>query len=175
MKICVSLTDETTEAVIERMEELAGIADLFEIRADLVLDLDLLTILRGDAKPLLLTCRSVSEGGRWPDDDPRRRLTLLEASSAASTTWTSSTAAAYLDVRWRRRPRARRLLPRPRAARPRTSTRSTRDGRPGRRHREDRGHARARSPTWGGCWPSRDARPEPAAPRWSPSPWARWA
>jgi len=77
-KICVSLTEETTAGVVERMEELAGIADLFEIRADLILDLDLLTILRAKTRPLMLTCRAVSEGGRLADDDPRRRLTLLE-------------------------------------------------------------------------------------------------
>jgi 3-dehydroquinate dehydratase/shikimate dehydrogenase len=77
-QICVSLTDETTTAVIDRMADLASAADLFEIRADLVLDLDLLTILRAKTRPLILTCRAASEGGRWPDDDPRRRLALLE-------------------------------------------------------------------------------------------------
>src|SRR5687767_3376688 len=60
------------------MEALAALADLFEVRADLVLDLDLLTILRARVKPLMLTCRAESEGGRWADDDPRRPLTLLE-------------------------------------------------------------------------------------------------
>ncbi len=78
MRICVSLTEETTDGVIERMHALAGVADLFEVRADLVLDLDLLAILRARVKPLMLTCRAESEGGRWADDDPRRRLTLLE-------------------------------------------------------------------------------------------------
>jgi 3-dehydroquinate dehydratase / shikimate dehydrogenase len=77
-QICVSLTDETTTAVIDRMADLASSADLFEIRADLILDLDLLTILRAKTRPLILTCRAASEGGRWPDADPRRRLTLLE-------------------------------------------------------------------------------------------------
>jgi 3-dehydroquinate dehydratase/shikimate dehydrogenase len=78
-QICVSLTEETTAGVVEQMEQLAGIADLFEVRADMVLDLDLLTILRARTRPIMLTCRSASEGGRLADDDPRRRLTLLEA------------------------------------------------------------------------------------------------
>ena len=43
-----------------------------------MLDLDLLAILRARVKPLMLTCRAESEGGRWADDDPRRRLALLE-------------------------------------------------------------------------------------------------
>ncbi len=78
MRICVSLTDDTTAGVIARMEALAGVADIFEIRGDLVADLDLLAILRARTKPLMLTCRAESEGGRWPDDDPRRRRALLE-------------------------------------------------------------------------------------------------
>jgi len=76
--LCVALTEETTGALIERMAALAGLADLFEIRADRVLDLDLLALLRARTRPLILTCRCVSQGGSWPDDDPRRRLTLLE-------------------------------------------------------------------------------------------------
>lgn len=78
-QICVSLTEETTAQVVERMQELSGIADLFEIRGDLLLDLDLLAILRGKTQPLLFTALSVSDGGRWSDEDPRRRRVLLEA------------------------------------------------------------------------------------------------
>ena len=78
-QICVTLTEETTSRVIERMQQLSGMADLFEIRGDLVLDLDLLAILRAKTEPLLFAARSVSEGGRWDDADPRRRMVLLEA------------------------------------------------------------------------------------------------
>jgi len=78
-QICVSLTEETTEAVIDRMVDLAPVADLFEIRGDMVLDLDLLTILRARTRPVLFTCRSAREGGAWKDTDTRRRMTLLEA------------------------------------------------------------------------------------------------
>jgi 3-dehydroquinate dehydratase/shikimate dehydrogenase len=75
----VSLTEETMAGLMDRMEELAPVADLFEVRADLVLDLDLLTLMRVRSKPLLLTCLPMAEGGRWQDDDPQRRLMLLEA------------------------------------------------------------------------------------------------
>jgi 3-dehydroquinate dehydratase/shikimate dehydrogenase len=77
-QICVALVEETTAGMVARMEELAPVADLFEIRADRVIDLDLLTILRARTRPLILTCRAASEGGAWDDGDPRRRLTLLE-------------------------------------------------------------------------------------------------
>jgi 3-dehydroquinate dehydratase/shikimate dehydrogenase len=77
-QICVCLTDETTADIVRRMSELSGIADIFEVRADYVFDLDLLTILRSKKRPLMLTCRSLSEGGRWDESDPRRRMVLLE-------------------------------------------------------------------------------------------------
>ena len=78
-QICVTLTEETTAGAIDRMVDLESVADLFEIRGDLILDLDLLTILRAKTKPLLFACRPESDGGRMPDGDPRRRLNLLEA------------------------------------------------------------------------------------------------
>lgn len=78
-QICISLTEETTEGVVQRLGELAGVADLFEVRGDLVVDLDLLTILRARTKPLLFACRSPAEGGFWSDSETRRRMNLLEA------------------------------------------------------------------------------------------------
>ena len=40
------------------MSDLSALADMFEIRGDLVSDLDLLTILRVRTKPLIFTARS---------------------------------------------------------------------------------------------------------------------
>ena len=79
LKICVSITEETTDGVIERMQALDPVAGMFEVRADLVFDLDLLAILRARTKPILVTCRAESEGGKWPDEDGKRRMALLEA------------------------------------------------------------------------------------------------
>ncbi len=78
-QICVSLGQETTRQVIERMGELAPLADLFEVRGDRIADLDLLSILRAKTTPLIFACRSVEQGGHydWPAD--RRRQLLLEA------------------------------------------------------------------------------------------------
>ena len=63
--ICVSLTETTTEAMLARMAELGPWADLFEVRADFAPDLDLQALVNARPKPLLLTCRPQSEGGRW--------------------------------------------------------------------------------------------------------------
>jgi 3-dehydroquinate dehydratase/shikimate dehydrogenase len=82
--ICVSLTEATTEATLGRMAELAPLADLFEVRADFIRDLDLPALLRERPRPLLFTCRPESEGGRWPDADAEgRRRRLREAAESA--------------------------------------------------------------------------------------------
>jgi len=78
-QICVSLREGTTRGVIDRMASLAGLADLFEVRGDLVSDLDLLEILRARTRPLVFACRPVTEGGHWDDSESRRRMILLEA------------------------------------------------------------------------------------------------
>jgi len=74
VKICITITDDTTAAVVARMLELAPVADLFEVRADFVPDLDLAALARARAKPILLTCRSQAEGGRSTDAAARREL-----------------------------------------------------------------------------------------------------
>jgi 3-dehydroquinate dehydratase / shikimate dehydrogenase len=75
--ICVSLTEPTTAGLIDRMVDLAGVADLFEIRGDMVRDLDLVTLMRAQTHPLLFTCLPRSEGGQWDDRDPAGRHSLL--------------------------------------------------------------------------------------------------
>jgi 3-dehydroquinate dehydratase/shikimate dehydrogenase len=75
--IAVSLTEETTGALAARMAALSTQADLFEVRADFVRDLDLPTLRRAATVPLLITCRPEGEGGRWPDADPLGRRALL--------------------------------------------------------------------------------------------------
>ena len=57
MKVCVARAEATTAAVAARMAELAPWADLFEVRADYVSDLDLGALLRARTRPILFTCR----------------------------------------------------------------------------------------------------------------------
>jgi 3-dehydroquinate dehydratase/shikimate dehydrogenase len=79
IQICVTLTEPSVVALIDRMADLAGRADMFEIRGDYLEQLDLLTILRARTEPLLFTCRSQEQGGRWRGEESRRRMILLEA------------------------------------------------------------------------------------------------
>jgi len=76
-QICVSLTEDSTTALIDRMVDLDGVADLFEVRGDLAPELDLLTLMRAKAKPMLFACHPESEGGRWKDKDVESRRQLL--------------------------------------------------------------------------------------------------
>jgi 3-dehydroquinate dehydratase/shikimate dehydrogenase len=75
--ICVTLGDGDTAAALARMEELAPYAGLFEVRADLLPAVDLAALRARSPRPLLLTCRASSQGGRRDDADPARRDTLL--------------------------------------------------------------------------------------------------
>ena len=77
--LCISLTERLTVDLIDRMADLSGVADIFEIRGDLVTDIDLLTIRRAATKPLIFTARAASEGGKMKDDDPKRHALLHEA------------------------------------------------------------------------------------------------
>jgi len=78
-RICVSLLEPSTEDLLARMQELAGVADLFEIRADQTADLDLARLLQARRRPLLFTCRPPVLGGRFPGDEARRRALLVQA------------------------------------------------------------------------------------------------
>jgi 3-dehydroquinate dehydratase/shikimate dehydrogenase len=76
-RICVTLTEGHTDGALRRMEELAPLADLFEVRADLMAAADLRALREGAPRPLVLTCRAASQGGQMPDGDPARRATLV--------------------------------------------------------------------------------------------------
>ncbi|MEO8500661.1 MAG: shikimate dehydrogenase [Vicinamibacteria bacterium] len=77
--LCITLTERHNVDLIDRMADLSGLADMFEIRGDLVSDLDLLTIRKARSKPLIFTARAESEGGKMKDDDPKRRAMIHEA------------------------------------------------------------------------------------------------
>ena len=76
-RICVTLTEPDTEGALRRMAERADVADLFEVRADLMTSVDLKALREGAPRPLVLTCRAASQGGQMPDGDPARRETLV--------------------------------------------------------------------------------------------------
>ena len=76
-RICVTLTEADTEGALRRMAELAPVADLFEVRADLMASVDLAALRERAPRPLVLTCRAASQGGQMADGDPARKATLV--------------------------------------------------------------------------------------------------
>lgn len=77
--LCISLTEPSNVDIVDRMTDLADLADVFEIRGDLVQEVDLLTLLRAKTRKLIFTARAASEGGGMADDDPRRHSLLHQA------------------------------------------------------------------------------------------------
>lgn len=77
--ICVTLTETTPAAAIDRMVDLHDLADLFEIRADAMVEHDLLTLLRARHRPLVFTCRAKEQGGLRELEPAQRRRLLMEA------------------------------------------------------------------------------------------------
>jgi 3-dehydroquinate dehydratase/shikimate dehydrogenase len=67
-------------------------ADLVELRLDGVRDLDVRGALEGRTRPVIATCRSASEGGRF-DGSEEERLAFLEQAA--------SLGAEYVDVEWK--------------------------------------------------------------------------
>ncbi len=69
----------TTAPDEDRLRELAGLADLLEIRGDLVADLDPHWLREHFSGRLLYTYRSVEEGGRGADGGEERHARLIAA------------------------------------------------------------------------------------------------
>ena len=166
-KIAVSLTEETTEGVVSRMADLRDVADLFEVRADFVRDLDLGALLRARTKPILFTCRPESEGGRWPDRDHAARRRLLSRGGRARRRPRGRGGPVGLRGRDRVEggARARPLVARPRGHAGGPRRRPGADGGPSPRRRQDRGDrplgGRPRPADGFRASPRRGARPAP--------------
>jgi len=64
MKIAISIAADDTAGVVEKMTRAADLAEVFEIRLDLMASFDLQQIVRLAPKPVIVTYRSRKEGGR---------------------------------------------------------------------------------------------------------------
>jgi 3-dehydroquinate dehydratase/shikimate dehydrogenase len=80
--IAVALNEPTTEAMCSALQVAAHIADVVELRIDLLEEperADLPRLLADRPCPVIVTCRAVREGGRWPGSEERRLDVLREA------------------------------------------------------------------------------------------------
>jgi 3-dehydroquinate dehydratase type I len=62
--ICIPIVARNTEQALEKMGRAATMADMLEIRLDLMETFDLQEILQASRKPVLVTYRSEREGGK---------------------------------------------------------------------------------------------------------------
>jgi 3-dehydroquinate dehydratase/shikimate dehydrogenase len=83
-RICVSVREATTQKAVEAAERAAGWADLVEIRADYIEDLDLGLLFSRKPKPVIFTLRSRQEGGAYLGSERVRLETILQASQCGA-------------------------------------------------------------------------------------------
>ncbi len=77
--ICIPIVSQTTEDAIKDMARAEEIADLTEIRADYIKNLDLEKILAARTKPVIVTITSKNENGRFEGTEKERTALLRQA------------------------------------------------------------------------------------------------
>ena len=80
--ICIPIIARNSAEALRKMEEAAPLADIVEIRLDVMETFDLNEILRRAPKPILATYRSKREGGEGSDDSRTRVRHLIDAMEA---------------------------------------------------------------------------------------------
>jgi 3-dehydroquinate dehydratase/shikimate dehydrogenase len=82
MKICATVLEPTTDAVLARMSKVAPSCDLIEVRADAIEGaIDLAAIVSRRPRPLVVTCRARDEGGLWKGSESDRLDVLRRAAA----------------------------------------------------------------------------------------------
>src|SRR5262245_27488272 len=83
-QVCAVITETTCDAARNALNVSASVADLAELRLDCLQDFDfadfisLARILDGKQLPVIITCRSIEEGGHQAIDDSIRLQLLTE-------------------------------------------------------------------------------------------------
>ncbi len=91
VRICVAIRETTTDRAVAALSRAAALADLVEIRADYIQDLDLPRLFNNKPCPVIFTLRSYQEGGYYSGTERSRLETILEA---------ARTGADYVDIEY---------------------------------------------------------------------------
>jgi 3-dehydroquinate dehydratase / shikimate dehydrogenase len=83
-RVCVCIREATTAAAVEAMDRAAQWADLVEVRADYIRDLDLPRLFARKPCPVLFTLRSAQEGGEYRGAERSRLEAIVEAGRAGA-------------------------------------------------------------------------------------------
>ncbi len=84
VRICVAIRASTTEEAVAALSRASALADLVEIRADYIKDLDIPRLLHEKPCPVIFTLRSREEGGIYDGSERVRLETLMEAAQAGA-------------------------------------------------------------------------------------------
>src|SRR5215208_2952824 len=82
--ICAVITESSVETARQSMAQAAVVADFIELRLDYLRDFDftdpasLLPLLQHKSRPVIITCRDISEGGVQAIADETRLRLLVE-------------------------------------------------------------------------------------------------
>jgi len=79
VRICVAIRESTTAQAAEAAARAAEWADLAEIRADYIRDLELKQLLHAKKIPVIFTLRPVQEGGEYSGPESSRLETIIAA------------------------------------------------------------------------------------------------
>jgi 3-dehydroquinate dehydratase type I len=77
--ICIPISAKNTEGALERITRANALADMIEIRLDMMETFDLKVMIQAASKPALVTYRSTGEGGQGTADDKTHASYLLTA------------------------------------------------------------------------------------------------
>src|SRR4051812_47305531 len=77
--IAVALGEPTTEHARSALQAAAQVADIVELRIDLMREASLPRLLADRPCPVIVTCRAAREGGQWADSEERRLDVLRQA------------------------------------------------------------------------------------------------
>lgn len=89
--LAVSLAAHDTDAALAALHQAAPVADLAELRLDLMHEFDLSRLLHSRPLPVIVTCRPPREGGRWQSSESDRLRVLRAAADLG---------AEYVDLEW---------------------------------------------------------------------------
>ncbi len=78
-QICVTIRESSTGRAVDAVARAAEWADIIEIRADFIQDLDPGRLLRDKPRPVIFTLRSREEGGAYSGSERRRLELILQA------------------------------------------------------------------------------------------------
>jgi 3-dehydroquinate dehydratase/shikimate dehydrogenase len=83
-RVCVPIRESSTEKAVAAIEKARAWADLVEIRADYITDLDVSALLRQKPCPILFTLRARTEGGEYSGAELNRLETIIQAARAGA-------------------------------------------------------------------------------------------